>query len=400
MNSVIKMEIQSKENVRRYLFEYHGLLNEPVLNGKIGITHFVAKVGCIQFDPIDICGRNADLTLQSRVENYEKSLLEELLYKDRTLIDYFDKNLSIMLTSDWSLMSRRRDQYRNESRSSEVVEKHEQLIMNYLIEHTFACSKDIDLKERADWYWSASSSARVVLETLYFRGDLVVHHKKGTIKYYAKRENVFNADLFEQSFTDDEHDDLFLLRRIQAVGILWDNPSDALLGIMDFKSERRKNSYKRLLNSRKIVEVQVEGINKSFVIPTAALQLFQNPPQVREVRTEFIAPLDNLLWDRKLISAIFDFDYKWEIYEPQHRRKFGYYVLPVLQNDAFVGRIEIINQKKTKTLLVQRFWLEKPINMESLMQCIERFAKFNQAKHIEYNDGWIIPMSDGSSEAH
>jgi uncharacterized protein len=92
-------------------------------------------VGSVQFDPIDICGRNADLTLQSRVKNYEKKLLEELLYQDRTLIDYFDKNLCILPTSDWPLMSRRRDQFRKESRSSEVVDKHEQLIMDYLSEH-------------------------------------------------------------------------------------------------------------------------------------------------------------------------------------------------------------------------------------------------------------------------
>lgn len=399
MNSVIKMEIQSKEQVRRFLFAYHGLLNEPIFNGKVGITDFVAKVGCIQFDPIDICGRNADLTLQSRIRNYEKSFLEDLLYQDRSLIDYFDKNLSIMLTSDWPLMSRRREQLRKESRSSEVVDRHEQLIMDYLSNHDYACSKDIDLKERADWYWSASSSARVVLETLYFRGDLVVHHKKGTIKYYAKRENVFNDDLFDQSFSDDDHDDLFLLRRIQAVGILWDKPSDALLGIMDLKSQRRKQAFQRLLNSEKIVQIQIEGINQILYIPTSSLQLFKNPPLVSEDRTEFIAPLDTLMWDRKLISAIFGFDYKWEIYEPEHKRKHGYYVLPVLQNDQFVGRIEIINQKKTKTLLVQRFWQEKPLNMESLMQCIQRFAQFNQTKQIEYADGWIIPMSDGSSEA-
>lgn len=399
MNSVIKMEMRSKDQVRRYLLAYHGLLNEPIFDGKRGIENFVAKVGSVQFDPIDICGRNADLTFQSRISNYEKRLLEELLYQDRTLIDYFDKNLCILPISDWPLMSRRRDQFRKESRSSAVVDKHEQLIMNYLSEQPFACSKDIDLKERADWYWSSSSSARVVLETLYFRGDLVVHHKKGTIKYYAKRENVFNEDLFDQSFSDDEHDDLFLLRRIQAVGILWDKPSDALLGIMDMKSQRRKQAFMRLLNAQKIIEVQIESINQTFFIPASAIHLFQDPPEVKNVRTEFIAPLDNLLWDRKLISAIFDFDYKWEIYEPHHRRKYGYYVLPVLQNDQFVGRIEIINQKKTKTLWVQRFWQEKPVNMESLKQCIQRFAQFNQTKHIEYAEGWIILMSDGSSES-
>ncbi|PKM66069.1 MAG: winged helix-turn-helix domain-containing protein [Firmicutes bacterium HGW-Firmicutes-19] len=398
MNSVIKMKIQTIEKARHYLLAYHGLLNEPIFEGKTGITDFVKLVGCVQFDPIDICGRNADLTFQSRVRHYKKSMLEELLYQDRSLMDYFDKNLSIILTADWPLMSRRREQFRKESRSSDIANKHEQMILDYLSAHDVACSKDIDLKERADWYWSASSSARVVLETLYFRGDLVIHHKKGTIKYYSKQEHLFNNQLIDQSFNDDEHDDLFLLRRIKAVGLLWDKPSDALLGILDLKSERRKAAFKRLLESKKITCVNIDGIKDSFYIPMEHIDLFGNPPKIRQTRTEFLAPLDNLLWDRKLISAIFDFDYKWEIYEPEHKRKHGYYVIPVIQDNAFVGRIEAINQKKTKTLLIKRFWQEKPINLESLEECIERFALFNQAKHIEYADDWIILTTEGSSE--
>jgi uncharacterized protein len=399
MNSVIKMKLQTIEKVRRYLLAYHGLLNEHIFEGKAGISDFVGLVGCVQFDPIDICGRNADLTFQSRINNYNKSMLEELLYQDRSLMDYFDKNLSIIRTSDWPLMSRRRDQFRNESRSSEVVEKHEQMIMEYLEENEYACSKDIDLKERADWYWSASSSARVVLETLYFRGDLVIHHKKGTIKYYSKREHLFHDQLNDQTFSDDEHDDCFLLRRIKAVGMLWDKPSDALLGVLDLKSARRKAAFKRLLENNKIVEVTVEGIKDALFVPSEHIDLFENPPEIREVRTEFLAPLDNLLWDRKLISAIFGFDYKWEIYEPEHKRLHGYYVIPVIQNDAFVGRIEVINQKKTKTLLIKRFWQEKYVHMESLRECIERFASFNQANHIEYSPDWFIVNLNGSSES-
>jgi uncharacterized protein len=398
MNSVIKMKIQTIEKVRRYLLAYHGLLNEHIFEGKSGITKFVRVVGCVQFDPIDICGRNADLTLQSRVRHYKKSMLEELLYEDRSMMDYFDKNLSIIPTSDWPLMSRHREQFRTDSRSSEVTDKHEQMILDYLSDHPYVCSKDIDLKERADWYWSASSSARVVLETLYFRGDLVIHHKKGTIKYYSKREHLFHDQLIDRSFSDDEHDDLFLLRRIKAVGILWDKPSDALLGVMDLKSVRRKAAFGRLLESNKIIRVIIDGIKDPLFIPSESIDLFENPPEVNQPRTEFLAPLDNLLWDRKLISAIFGFDYKWEIYEPEHKRKYGYYVIPVIQDDQFVGRIEVINQKKTKTLLIKRFWQEKSINMESLRECIERFALFNLAKHIEYVDGWINPATEVSSE--
>ncbi len=396
MISVIKMYNQSKENTRRYLLAYHGLLNEKKHEGTDGIMDFVRKVGCIQFDPIDVCGRNADLTLQSRVSEYHKDWLDQLLYQDRFLIDYFDKNLSILPVSDWPLMSRRRTYYRNESRSSEVTDRHEQMIMDYLMENEFACSKDFDLKERADWYWSSSSSARVVLETLYFRGDLVIHHKKGTIKYYARKDRLFDSKLSDHVMSDDEHDDHFVLRRIKSVGILWNKPSDAFLGITDLKASRRKAAFERLLDQGKIISVSVDGIGDPLYIPSESLGLFTRKTEIMIPRTELMAPLDNMLWDRKLISTLFGFDYKWEIYEPEHRRKYGYYVLPVLQNDRFIGRIEIIHQKKTKTLSVKRFWQESEFDLASLKHCIERFACFHQAKHVEFDSAWHI-TSDGSS---
>lgn len=390
------MYCQSKENARRYLLAYHGLLNENEYAQTTGIMDFIRKVGCIQFDPIDVCGRNADLTLQSRIRDYKKHWLEKLLYEDRMLIDYFDKNLSIMPVSDWPLMSRRREYYRNESRSSEVTDRHEQMIMDYLQKNDFACSKDFDLKERADWYWSSSSSARVVLETLYFRGDLVIHHKKGTIKYYTRRDRLFDSELSDYVMSDDDHDDLFVYRRIKSVGMLWNKPSDAFLGIMDLKAARRKAAFERLCAQHKITEVSVEGIKEPLYIPSENLSLFTRQHEIITSRTEFLAPLDNMLWDRKLISALFGFDYKWEIYEPQHRRKYGYYVLPVIQNDGFVGRIEVVHQKKTKTLKVERFWQESGFDMDSLKQCIERFARFHQAKHIDFGSDWHITSDEPS----
>ncbi len=105
-------------------------------------------------------------------------------------------------------------------------------------------------------------------------------------------------------------------------------------------------------------------------------------------RTEFIAPLDNMLWDRKLIKKIFDFEYKWEIYTPIAERKYGYYVLPVLCGDRFIGRIEIVNDKKLKQLIVKNFWFEDAVanNNEfndDIYDCLKRFSNFNNCESIK-----------------
>ena len=76
-------------------------------------------------------------------------------------------------------------------------------------------------------------------------------------------------------------------------------------------------------------------------------------------RVEFLAPLDNLIWDRELIKELFDFNYKWEIYTPVKDRKFGYYVLPVLYGEDFAGRIEIVRNKKNDSYIIKNIWFEK-----------------------------------------
>jgi len=68
-----------------------------------------------------------------------------------------------------------------------------------------------------------------------------------------------------------------------------------------------------------------------------------------------------MLWDRKLINLLFNFEYKWEVYTPECQRKYGYYVLPMLYGDRFIGRIEISNDKKDKCLLVKKIWFEAGI---------------------------------------
>ncbi|NLD83978.1 MAG: winged helix-turn-helix domain-containing protein, partial [Clostridiales bacterium] len=99
-------------------------------------------------------------------------------------------------------------------------------------------------------------------------------------------------------------------------------------------------------------------------------------------RLEFLAPLDPMLWDRKLIEAIWDFQYSWEIYTPQEKRKYGYYVLPMLWGDRFIGRIEAAADRKMHALIVKNVWYESGVRQtkglaRALDRAIIRLAKLN-----------------------
>ncbi len=91
----------TKQQARQFILARQGLIGDYRFIGKEGALGFVKQAGCIQYDPVDACGKNAELTLQSRVKGFKKEMLHELLYKDRQLIDYADKELSIWQVEDW-----------------------------------------------------------------------------------------------------------------------------------------------------------------------------------------------------------------------------------------------------------------------------------------------------------
>lgn len=369
-----------------------GLIGSYKFAEEQGICAYIKQAGCIQFDPIDVCGKNAELVLQSRVQEFSKDMLYKLLYIERRLVDYFDKNMSIFSIDDWKYFAHKRATYRQNVRSKIQIDKVAEEIKSIIKEKGFVSSKDVNFNKQVDWYWSPTTLSRAVLETLYFQGELIIHHKKGTIKHYALASEYLSEEILnagDPNLTQEQYWEWHVQRRIGSVGMLWNRSSDAWLGIVGLKSGNRNNIFNKLKSKGKIIEINIEDISNTFYC------LSEDKPLIDTVlkednfteRTEFIAPLDNMLWDRRLIEEIFNFEYRWEIYTPIDKRKYGYYVLPVLFGDRFIGRIEIVNDKKSKELIVKNFWPEKSIDnnneiKESINNCIERFAKFNDCERI------------------
>lgn len=388
----MKQYILTNKQARQFILLKQGLIDNYKFAKEQGICEYIKQSGCIQFDPIDVCGKNAELVLQSRVKGFNKEMLYKLLYQDRKLIDYFDKNMSIFLTEDWKYFLRIRESHKLYGRSHDVINDVADEVMECIREKKFASSKDINLKETVDWAWNPTSLSRAALETLYFRGDLIIHHKKGTIKHYAITEEHLPKEILcasDPNRTDEEYMKWCVQRRIGAVGLLWNKPSDAWLNIGDMKANRRNNIFEMLLNEEKVIPINIENISDTFYCLSsdkALIETILDDPKLKK-RMEFIAPLDNMMWDRRLIKAIFNFDYKWEIYTPVINRKYGYYVLPILYGENFIGRIEIQNDKKNKVLIVKNIWLEDEFktfqNMNTKLHlCLNKFALFNGCTDI------------------
>ncbi len=383
----------TNEQARHFILLKHGLLDKHKFTGKQGVCDYIRQAGCIQFDPIDVCGKNTELTLQSRVKGFTKEMLYQLLYDDRKLIDYFDKNLAIFCVEDWKYFSRIRQHHNNNGRNRDQVDSVAEDVKSILKQKGYACSRDIPMNETVDWYWSPTTLSRAVLETLYFRGDLIIHHKEGTIKHYALPEDYISADILNAEDPNKTADDFLqwqIRRRIGSVGALWNKPSDAWLGIGGLKSESRNKSFQALLEEKEILEFQVEGIKTPLYCLSEDEALLERvlTEKAFTERIELIAPLDNFMWDRRLIQQLFDFEYTWEIYTPASKRKYGYYVLPVLAGNRFAGRIEAVADKKNKTLIVRNLWLEDGFKggkgfRNKLERRLMQFAQFNQCDRVD-----------------
>ena len=384
------------DQARQFILLRQGLLGEHRFIGKNGAYQYVRQVGCIQFDPVDVCGRNAELTLQSRVKGITRKTLSDLLYRDRLLVDYSDKELSIWPIEDWPYFADYRERSIEHGKQFPGIPELEEKAVAYIRKHGPVSSDTLPIEGTIFWHssmhWSGhwdkdSLAARSVLEQLYTDGVLLIHHKTGSRKYYDLADKYLPAELLSApNPCPDEASWLCwrVKRRIGAVGLLWNRNSTAWLGI-NMTTEQRDASFDRLEKDCVIMPVQVEGIRFPLYMLTDDLPLLESVTAGQaslKPRLEFLAPLDPMLWDRKLIEAVWGYRYSWEIYTPVVKRKYGYYVLPVLWGDRLIGRIEPKADRKAKTLTVQNVWLEPGVRRTKKLsgqidRAVQRLARFN-----------------------
>ena len=389
------------QELRRFVLRKQGLLGGYRFSGKDGALAYIRQAGCIQFDPINICGRNAELTLLSRVKGVRKRDLYELLYQDYALVDYIDKELSIFPVEDWPHLSRWRGTAKRNAQDFDGIAELSEQALSYIRENGPVSADDLPIEGRIHWnsaiHWSGnwhgeSPAARSILEQLYSEGRLIIHHKEGTRKVYDLAERHIPTKLLAAEDPNPElidHIKWGVLRRIGAIGVLWDRRSDSLLGVWGMDAAMRRRAFQELEQEGRIIPLHIPEISVPLYM------LAEDRPLLDEVmsgtplkkRCELIAPLDPLMWDRRLIEAVFGFRYRWEVYVPADKRQYGYYVLPLIRGERFIGRAEAVAEQQRGVLTVKHVWLEPGVRQTKALEAdvlgaLKRLARFNDCPEL------------------
>jgi uncharacterized protein YcaQ len=365
------------------------------LKGKKGVIEYVRSVGAIQFDPINVVGRNADLVLQSRIHGYRPELLHQLLYNDRKLLDGFDKVASIYETADWPYFRRHRDHERAEyGQPSYPPMQIAEEVIRAIREEGPKSSIDFKSGESIEWAWGVNTSLpRACLEVLYAMGEVVVDDRVGTRRQFELAERALPGRIFtaiDPNATDENYQDWHMLRRVGGLGIANPAAGDWWLGMHQMKADVRKVTAQRLLDRGELRAVEIQDVpNRTFLIRTSDLPTLDRIRRGRppKPRAAIIGALDNLMWDRNMLRWVFDFDYVWEVYKPLAQRRYGYYVLPVIYGDRFVARMDPSFDRERRELTINNWWWEDGIEVSDEMQaalvgCFQEFARYLEADRV------------------
>lgn len=385
----------TRRHARRFLLIHHFLWPPRSLRGVDGIWSVFQRLGSIQFDPINVTGRNPDLVLQSRVSDHRAELLDQMLYGDRDLIDGWDKMACIYPSRDWPEFARQRTRMSSyyQSRWPEAMSIADKVVAELERSGPLA-SNEFENHDTVEGAWGQSARVvRICLNGLFESGRLGIASRKGTRRSFDLLERLHPESAAGRAPThssDGEYLRWHVMRRVASLGLARDRAGVHWSGIVGAGQSEIRETLTALLASGGISRLRIEDrADQDFYIRTedvAALEQARRS-RLRVPRAVFLAPLDNLLWDRDMVAQIFGFDYVWEVYKPADQRRYGYYVLPILVGDELVGRIEPRVSSDGSTLDLLGWWWEPGYHpndaaRRAVRVALGQFMKFLKVKDV------------------
>jgi uncharacterized protein YcaQ len=380
--------------------------------GLDGVRAAFERLGSVQFDPLAVAGRNHDLVLHARVRDYDPAWTNELLYERRELFETHNKMLSLLPTVELPWYRQAWERFAVEHRDAAFT-RHGEAVAHVLDEIRARgplSSLDFERRATVDWYWGPTNEIRAVLEALFEAGVISLARREGNRRYFELTERLYPADLLAHRPDEREQQRHKLLSRYRAHGLLGEGGQAELWYGITWRSASGPNHGPRadvlaalrdeLVGSGDLLPVAVEGLRRrryALAHEIGALDSAERETAVGGpmdgAGVTFLAPLDPLAWDRALLSSLFGFDYRWEVYTPQAKRRFGYYVLPVLWGDRLVGRIEPRIDRAAGVVRILGLWWEAGVEprredglVEAMRSALAAYLRFAGSARLEWGD--------------
>lgn len=353
----------------------------------------INHLGYVQVDTISVLQRAHHHVLWSRIPDYQPEMLHELQSPEAAVFEYWAHAASYLATSDYRfslpLMRKFQAAFHWSKESPELVKSMRRLVRT-IRKNGPLMSSDVEGTATVAG-WTAGSVGKIerrALHELWMRGDLMIRSRQGFQKVFDLPERVLPAGTNTQRPTKRESAEFHLRQMLRAAGVaLWQDLH--YLRSAEAKADGLA-ALKSLVRRGEVVELKIDGVKAPVFALREALEL--NVP-LKQPLVRFLSPFDNLTIQRKRLKWLFDFDYTVEIYVPPPKRKYGYFVLPILWGDRFVGRMDAKAVRAERKLVIHHLVFEPGFDewktfTPAFREALDLFLKFQGC------DRWELTKAD------
>ncbi|MEP1588166.1 MAG: crosslink repair DNA glycosylase YcaQ family protein [Tateyamaria sp.] len=392
----------SNAGARRVFMDRHGLVETPqgAAHGS-DLLALIKRLGFVQLDSINTVARAHDMILFSRKPRYRPKSLTQLYERDRALFEHWTHDAAVVPMAFYPYwhMRRERDAALLKSRwkdwRREGFEAQFQTVLDMIRERGPVSSSQVGEGEKRGsggwWDWHPSKTA---LEYLWRTGALAVVKRKGFQKYYDLTERVIDQTAMGNAPDTEETIDWCCREALDRLGFATHGELAAFWA--HITPAEAKQWCAEALAAGRIIQVNITGVDGVERPAYAWPDLPDCPTQTIDPtsRLRVLSPFDPALRDRKRAERLFGFEYRIEIFVPEPKRKYGYYVFPLLEGDRLVGRIDMKAFRADDTLRVRALWPEPGMRwgkgrQRALESELDRMLRLAGVSALTFDDNWL-----------
>lgn len=380
----------SREQARRIVVRAQLLDGrDPWVTGKEAIATAIDHLGYVQIDTIAVVERAHHHTLWARCPDYDAASLHNLQAVDKRVFEYWAHAMAYLPMADYRFYLPRMARHRESGPT---------WLERWKSEHGHLCD-DVLARIRAEgalstvdfepppgtkqgtwWDWKPAKRA---LELLFWQGHLMIAERRNFQKVYDLTERVLPADLDTTRPTGEEIGRFHVRRAVGGLGIAREREIRDAFHLAD--RPLIVKTLEELVEEGELVAPPIDGMQDTYYVMPAALDgVVSEVPNTVHI----LSPFDNLVIQRDRIAQLFDFEYTIECYLPEAKRKYGYFVLPVLWKDRLIGRLDPKANRKERRFLVKALWFEPGFEeieaaLPAFADALARLARFNGCDAVE-----------------
>lgn len=339
------------------------------------VASALGHLGFVQIDPINVCGRMQDHILRHRVRGYREQDLMRHVHREglREAFEHHlpdSSNLAALPLDAWPHLQRAmRARERSDSTWSGKLTAEERKLAAHVLarmaEEGPLCSQDIESARKAKNHaWDSTTLAKSTLQKLFFHGRVLIARRDGLRRYYDLPEKVLPAAVLNEPVPTGEETARWL----------------ALLKLRQRRLALLKAAELRVI-ADEVVAVTLEGSKSRLHLLRSDLPLLDDASEAHGT-PKLIAPLDPIIYDRRVTEVLWDFHYRWEVYVPPQKRVRGYYALPLLHRGQFIGHADVKADREAGKLQVVS---QQPVRHAAVNVAITSLAEFLSLKKSSTN---------------